>query len=256
MVWKKVRKNGLTFLTFEGWKGVSCFVSTRHGGVSPPPYESLNLGMSSGDHREKVLKNRERFYEAFGINPSNVIIPQQIHGKEVLSFQSPFTSHQSPICDGLLTHTPDLILGVTIADCLAIFLFDPRKNVIGILHAGWRGVLNGIAGEAIQKMMREFGSKPEDCEILLSPSIGPCCYEVGEEVVEGFRNVGAIHELPLQERNGKVYLDLGEATEIQLSKIGVKKIHPSQEERICTSCHTEDFFSYRREGGKTGRMLE
>ncbi|MCH7761445.1 peptidoglycan editing factor PgeF [candidate division TA06 bacterium] len=252
MIWQKEKKNGLTFLRYDGWPGVSCFVSTRIGGVSPPPYESLNMGFSSGDRRENVAQNRDRFYQALGINPSRVIIPGQVHGKEVFSYKSPITNHESPICDGLITQTSGLVLGMTIADCLALFLYDPRKRVVGLLHSGWRGVHQGIVNEALRKMNREFGSEPEDCEVHMSPAIGPCCYEVGEEVIQSFHKVAPE---ALEKRDSRVFLNLGKAVEIQLLKEGIKKINPPEADRICTACREKEFFSYRRERGMTGRMV-
>jgi YfiH family protein len=297
-IWKKVNKNGLTFLSFEGWEGVSCCISTRIGGVSPSPYASLNLGLSSGDNQENVLKNRTKLYEALGVDSSSVIIPGQVHGNEIRivnselrimnsefadqridstsqtvvkeegsdlssgldpatrlpSIESPFTNHQSPICDGLLTQEPGLVLGITVADCLAIFIFDSRKKAIGILHAGWRGIEKGITREAIRKMNENFGTDPENCEILLSPSIGSCCYEVKEDVYEPItRSLGGTNAL--EKRNGKVFLDLCKAAIVQMEKEGVKNIHLQQNDLNCTSCHVEDYFSYRKETGKTGRML-
>ena len=270
MIWQKEKKNGLTFLRYDGWQGVSCIVSTRIGGVSPPPYESLNMGFSSGDRRENVAQNRDRFYQALGIDPSKILIPGQVHGKEVLSFQLPIrnpaptrdgANHEplpykgrgeSPICDGLITQTSGLVLGMTIADCLALFLYDPRKRVVGLLHSGWRGVHQGIVNEALRKMNREFRSEPEDCEVHMSPAIGPCCYEVGEEVIQSFHKVAPE---ALEKRDSRVFLNLGKAMEIQLLKEGIKKINPPEADRICTACQEKEFFSYRRERGMTGRMV-
>jgi YfiH family protein len=257
-IWKKAKKNGITLLSYDEWKGVSCYFSTRIGGVSPSPYESLNLGLSSGDIQENVLENRIRFYETLGIDSTRVIIPGQVHGNEVRIVNSELgimnSEFKIPKCDGLLTQESGLVLGVTVADCLAVCLYDPRKNVIGILHAGWRGIAKGIVREAMRKMNENYGTIPEDCEILLSPSIGSCCYEVKEDVYEPItESLGGT--FALEKRNGKVFLDLSNAAKVQLEKEGVKNIHLQQNDLSCTSCLVEDYFSYRKEGKKTGRML-
>ena len=149
--------------------------------------------------------------------------------------------------DALLSGEAGVLLGVRTADCLPLLLLDPRAKVVAAVHAGWRGSAKQIGAKAVEKLREEFGTRPEDIEVLIGPGIGPCCYEVGAEVAAHFE--GAVNR-----REGRVYLDLEAANKTQFRDAGVpeEQIHAAE---MCTGCLSERFYSYRREGVQAGRML-
>ena len=215
--------------------------STRCGGISPPPYESLNLGTGSGDHPDWVEKNRDRFYRAMAIAGGRAAIPGQVHGNRVARVTEPGRIEHT---DGLVTDTRGIALIVQIADCLPIFLFDPVHEAVGIVHAGWRGSVLGIASSAVTMMETHFGCRPEHVRAFIGPSIGPCCYRVQSDIARQFAS----------EYVTRGTLDLWRCNADQLIEAG---LHANAVEvsRICTSCNSDWFFSHRASGGCTGRMM-
>jgi len=215
--------------------------STRKGGVSPAPCDSLNLGLNTDDAVDRVRQNRRRFFTAVQQDEDGTVIPVQVHGDRVRAVESPGSV---PDTDAVVTDRTGLVLSVQVADCLSIFLLDPVKPAIGLIHAGWRGTAKSIARKTVQKLCDAFGGNPRDILAFIGPSIGPCCYVVGEATATSFDAKYLI--------NGK--LDLWQGNEDQLVDAGLKKeniVHS----RICTACHPEWFYSHRKSGGKTGRML-
>jgi len=200
--------------------------STRRGGVSLPPYDTLNLGSQTGDDEKCVKDNRKRTYHAIGVMEKQLAVPQQIHNDHILAVQD---SGVYPETDGLLTNKPNLFLTVQVADCLPLFYYDPVSGAIGLIHAGWRGSLKGIGAKAVFMMQKKYNSPPEKLRVFIGPGIGPCCYSVGFEVKKYFPS--------RYFKNDK--LDLWQLNVDQLLDAGV----------------TEWFFSHRASGGKTGRMM-
>ena len=153
--------------------------------------------------------------------------------------------------DALITNEPGIPLLLRYADCVPILFYDPTHRAIGVAHAGWRGTVLKIAAKTAQKMVEAFGTRPRDLIACIAPSIGPCCYEVGDEVIarvrESFDNA---NELVIS-TNGHIHFDLWQANALQLSQVGVKHIEIAQ---LCTAHHTDDFFSYRAENKVTGRF--
>ena len=236
-------------------------VSGRLGGVSEGHLRSLNLSLVVNDRREAVLENRRRLAEALAIPPGRLLKPRQVHGVDCLVVGSAETAAGLPgledsplVADCLLTAEPDLYLFMTFADCVPVLLHDPTRGVVGLAHAGWKGTLAGIAQRAVLVAREAFGSRPEDLLVGIGPSIGPCCYEVGEEVAEAARRAfpkGA--DLLARVAGGSVHLDLWRANALQLEAVGV----PAANIEIagtCSACNVDRFFSHRREAGKTGRM--
>lgn len=215
--------------------------STRLGGVSSPPYDTLNLGNGTEDKKELVSQNRTRFFHSLGIDPSRCVFPGQIHGDHV---QTVTRAGACPDTDAVLTREPGLVLTIQTADCLPVYLIDPIQMVVGLVHAGWRGSRAGIVSKTVRQMMRDFGSAPTDIQVFIGPSIGPCCYEVDQNVSGQFDP----HYL------SGTWLDLWQYTEDQIQKVGIhrKKIYRAN---LCTRCHTNWFFSHRASQGKTGRMI-
>ena len=177
--------------------------STRQGGHSAPPCAGLNLGFTDGDQRQRVERNRETFLEQIGAQGYPLASVRQIHSSHTLmvargeqgriEYRFPgvaaalSTSTEAPAADGLATAEPGILLGVRVADCLPILLVDPQERVVAAVHAGWRGALERIIEKAVGDMRRVFGSDPQRIVAALGPSIRPCCFAVGEEVVDAFR---------------------------------------------------------------------
>ncbi len=208
---------------------IRIFVSDRQKGVSSPPYESLNIALHVGDDPKRVHVNREILKKEAGIEAIQFM--EQIHSDEIVTIESLI---HSPKCDGLITTTPNLALAVMSADCYGVLLFG--DGVIAALHAGRRGAMKRIVSKALVRM-RELGAK--NTSAFLSPGIGVCCYEVGQEIIT---------KTERRYVKGK-RIDIKKMIYDQLREGGVEYI---QDMDICTCC-THDYFSYRREG-VTGRF--
>jgi YfiH family protein len=216
-------------------------ISTRKGGVSSPPYDTLNLGKRTDDTSTNVEENRRRFYSAMAVSSRYIAIPRQVHSNAVA-----YVSHPGifPETDGLVTDVPGIALVVQVADCLPIFLYDTRKKAIGLVHAGWKGMTRFIVRKAVEEMVRRFHTHTQDLRVYFGPSIGPCCYEVQDNV--------ASHFLKKYVPDGK--LNLWTCAEDQLVETGVQK-EKIEKSGLCTVCLNEWFFSHRASGGKAGRMM-
>ena len=154
--------------------------------------------------------------------------------------------------DGLITQRPDLPLVMAFADCVPVMLFDPVRSVVGIAHAGWRGLVRGVCQAAIRRMVSTYGCQPMDIRAGIGPAIGVCCYEVGSEVVEEFRDsVGDNQDFYRENSRGSYHLDLEAASQVALRQAGVTQIETAS---LCTACNVDEFFSHRREAGRTGRF--
>ena len=249
--------------------------STRPGGVSELSGEKvLNLGFAEWDTKENVLENRRRFQSALGADRLALAALSQIHSDVVHHFDAPPVAHCRG--DASTTNRPGVLLAVQTADCVPILLVDPKNRAIAAVHAGWRGTLQRIVTKAIGKMQMQFRTKPGNLLAVIGPSIGGCCYEVDTEIASEFRSQFAtasdwFDELrtgdepnPLQWLNmappghqpppKNVLLDLRKANRAQLMGIGLPagNIFVSD---LCTACRRDLFFSYRKEGGVTGRLI-
>jgi polyphenol oxidase len=234
-------RDGLRWLEAELPGGRAAF-STRVGGVSGPPYESLNLAILTGDRCEDVRVNRHRLATALGLEPSRVLIGRQVHGAEIQPHDGPQAPSffadpgvaTPPEIDGHYTRRERLAPLVFVADCLPVALAGPGG--VAVVHCGWRGLAGGIV---------ERGARAVDATAAaVGPGIGRCCYEVGDEVLERFAALGeGVAE-------GRM-LDLAEVARRLLSRAGVERVEISE---LCTSCDPELFFSARRDGSRTGRQ--
>lgn len=211
-------------------------VFLRRGGISLPPFASLNVGGGTGDDDKVIDANREKVRLIAGAK--ELISSRQAHGKNVLNIPS-----SSPLletnCDGLMTKEAGLGLLIKHADCQAAIFCDPNSGAIANVHAGWRGNVQKIYRETVEKMREFFGSKPEDLLVGIGPSLGPCCAE--------FKNFK--EELPdyfLQFQIKPFHFDLWQAATEELKEAGVLESH-IEVAKICTRCHPEDYFSYRGE---------
>lgn len=228
------------------------FFTTRVGGVSSPPFDTLNLGFSSQDDPAKVIANRKRVEKRFGLELRSLAI--QVHGGEVLVLKSknalPDLDH-IPEADAILSNIPGQAIPIFFADCVPIFVWDPVRNTGGVIHAGWRSTVKDIGPRSVETLESEFGSRSENLLVALGPSIGPCCFEVGSDVARMFEEKFGNEVVSLKgDRN---FVDLWEANRRALELKGVNALH-MELARECTSCIRDRYFSYRRDKGKTGRM--
>jgi YfiH family protein len=263
MIEKKI--DSLHILFFEillKYKEIKHFVSTRTGGFSGPPFDSLNLGLHVEDDPANVLKNRKRLAATMRIPLNELTIARQIHSGNVTIISKELrgkgcANHEEAInaTDAMVTDVADICLMVLVADCVPILFFDPVRRAIGVAHAGWKGTLQFVARNIVLAMEKAFGSSPQDIIVGIGPSIGPCCYKVGLEIISRVEN--SFHTkkeyIVNESKDGEGYFDLWEANLRQLLHAGIKRenIEIAME---CT-CHNPDlFFSYRQQKGDTGRF--
>lgn len=249
------RYGNLPVLELSSWRecgNVRAVFTCRLGGVSQGAYWALNLGHGVGDAPEAVHRNRRLFWESVGVLPGSIVSSSQVHGDKVLAVSKRAGGNWGP-ADGLVTAETGTYLVGYYADCTPVFLFDPKKRAVGLVHAGWRGTVLRISSSAVEVMGKEFGSKPGDLKAVIGPSIGVCCYEVGEEVVVKFKEVYEKEAQAVKRDGSRFYLDLKRANFYDLASAGVLagNIYVSD---LCTSCLKELFYSYRRDKGVTGRM--
>jgi polyphenol oxidase len=228
-------------------------IFTRHGGVSPIPWNSLNHGGTVGDNRSNVVENRKLVFDALNRKVESVFDVWQVHGVNVICSDSPRplnAPHQK--ADAILTNRPEITLFMRFADCVPIIFYDPILRVIGVAHAGWQGTVNKIVIETIKTMQSCYGSDPVDILAGIGPSISVERYPVGIEVIDQVeKSFGQDATGLLKRYNGNVHFDLWEANRLLLEQSGVKNIQVSG---VCTAGNTDDWFSHRAEKGKTGRF--
>ncbi len=182
---KQFRRNDIPFFEFESLNGngrIQHAIFTRQGGVSPAPFESLNLSVSVPDEKERVYANRRRAYGLYGRDTDTVVHAHLVHGHDVARVTQANNGAWMPRVDGIITNQPGCALTMNYADCAPIFLYDPVQQAIGLGHAGWQGAVKDLPGAMVRAMQQEFGSRPADLIAGIGPCIGPCCYEVGEPV--------------------------------------------------------------------------
>jgi hypothetical protein len=220
----------------------------RTGGVSPGRRASLNLGYRWGDEVENVDENRRRVAALAGFDLARLVVTKHVHGTAVWRVGEPLPEPAE--FDGLVSAEPGTVLGAFAADCIPMVLADPEAGVCGAAHAGWRGTVAGIAANVVARM-RELGARAEAIRVVLGPSIGPCCFEVGDEVVGAFE--AALPGTPALVVSGprKRHIDLRVATRVLLRRAGVAAAH-IDDGPPCTKCEPERFFSYRRDGRDGG----
>lgn len=232
-------RDGVRWLEAE-LPGARAAFSTRPGGVSEPPYRSLNLAIKTGDEPGRVVDNRRLLAAALGIAPENVVMGRQVHGAELHTHTGPqdpavyAEAVPSPLeVDAHATAEPGLVPFVMTADCLPIALAGPGG--VAMAHGGWRGLAGGIVAKAAEAVGATAAA--------IGPGIGPCCYEVGEEVLEAFGDLEGVAE-------GRM-LDLTAVAARLLERAGVTDVDTIE---LCTSCHPELLYSHRRDGERTGRQ--
>ncbi len=230
---------------------------TRWGGISTGRLANLNFGQHLGDREENLKTNGNRLCSAFDI-PDNLTTVRQVHGDRILLIDKTFNQikQNTPLeYDGIITAIPELPIGIKTADCLPLLLVDTKKLVIGAIHAGWRGTAISIASKAIKIFFDTFASNPHDILAVLGPAIGPCCYEVDDELFSHFDQTEEVESCFSKIGNkGKWMFNLSAANISQLLQSGIPKKNIFLSD-ICTACTGKLFFSHRAEGGDTGRQL-
>jgi len=246
--------NGVRYFQFEKFpNSIAHAVFTRQGGVSPAPWDSLNVGGTVGDDVERVRGNRARLFTTLNRPLDSSFDVWLVHSADVAYADAPRDpSAESIQADIILTDKPNVTLYMRFADCVPVLFHDPQKGVVGISHAGWLGTVRGVSTATVRAMQAKYGCKPEDIMAAIGPSIGPDHYEIGHDVMMQVQSVFEDDARRLlHTRKGHTYLDLWMANSIQLQKAGVEQIEVAE---ICTACHLEDWFSHRAEKGKTGRF--
>lgn len=232
--------------------------TTRNGGVSRPPHNSLNLGFNTDDPKHNVEGNRSTVARAFGIAPHLLLTVRQVHGTDLLVIDEPnpdLSHFLSVECDAILTDQPGIMIGILVADCYPVLLFDPQRRAAAVVHVGWRGAAAGIIGKVAGAMESHFGSRPSQLLAAVGPGIGAHRYEVDRPVRDAFRQGAGHWEAISQEvALGKWLLDLRQSCLLQLADAGFDPANIQAAEQD-TCCHRELFFSYRRDQGATGRQM-
>lgn len=255
--------NGVQFDTADGltaFGGIRHAFSTRLGGVSPTPFDSLNFSETLGDSTENVLENYRRLGAAAELNMSRAVGCRQIHGGSVRMIRDEdagkILHDQRPYdADGMLTDVPYLPLVVFSADCCTILLYDPTCRCVGAVHAGWRGTANGIALRALVAMMSIYGADPMTIHAAIGPSIGPCCFETDSDVPDAIREeLSESADRFIVKSGSKYHVDLKNINRLWLLRGGLDprnvEVHPD-----CTACHGERFWSHRRMGTARGSQI-
>ncbi len=266
LLFSKVGLEHIPIIRFPGlsqYGEILHFITTRHGGYSEKPFCSLNLATHVGDRAEHVLKNRDRLARSFDITKENFFYAQQEHSDKVFLIKDCESFHCNnnlagtipPISDALITDYKGVCLLIFVADCVPILLFDCRKKVIGLVHAGWKGTVNLISQKTVQLMQLHYECRVEDIICAIGPSIGPCCYEVGNEVIDKVRESfpEGLNLIYSPICSNKYFFDLWQANKMQLLCCGILEEH-IEIASLCTSCHSDLFFSSRKEHKHTGRF--
>ncbi len=228
------------------------YVFKRQGGASTGAYDSLNVGMDSGDETSAIAANRKLITLKMGMKP--LVFLNQVHGDEIKVLKKEDNDLSDVFepgkelytADGIITDMEEVFLVIQVADCQSIMLYDPQKRVIANIHSGWRGSIKNIAGKCVEKMTDAFGCNPDNILAGIAPSLGPCCAEFKNYTQEIPENLWQY------KADDKPYFDFWQMSMDQLLDKGIKKEN-IENMNICTQCNTQDFYSYRGEK-TTGRF--
>lgn len=232
---------------FKSHSNLIAAESTRHGGVSPTPFASLNLGINTNDDPANVEENRRRFFRRIGVDTFGFAQSHQVHGTNVMTVTE---AGRFDGYDALITNRPGLLLGVTVADCVPILIYDAKHQAVAAIHAGWRGTVGGIVTKTLAAMQQQFGTTGPHCYAYVGTCIDETTFEVGEEVASQF----APEFVRTNPQSRKTCADLKAANVKLLIGFGV----PTAQIDVSvfsTVLNNDNYFSYRVEAGRTGRML-
>lgn len=256
--------NGVSHLTFNALSSLE-FVhhafSTRIGGVSKGEFSTMNLSFGRGDSDENIIENYRIFCKSAGFDIKTLVASAQDHNAYIAAVTSKdvgngiFIKQKFKSIDALITNEKGVTLVTYYADCTPVYLIDPVKKCIGLVHAGWRGTAKGIAKNAVLRMAEEYGSDPADVIAAVGPCIMDCCYEVSQECLDEFEKSGMLctHTIAKETAGGKYMLNLPLANKQVLLSAGLhfENIHLSD---VCTCCNSSLLFSHRATGGRRGGM--
>ncbi|MBR5329095.1 MAG: peptidoglycan editing factor PgeF [Firmicutes bacterium] len=260
-MWEKREKNGLIYYTLPAWEkaGAKVVATTRFGGVSKAPCCGLNLGLHVDDNADDVVENRRLMLDAMGSSAEDFVTLKQVHGKRILKADASyrgrgFASYDDAVddTDGVFTAETHVLMATFYADCLPLAVFHPEKKILGLAHAGWKGTYQNIGGELMAAMRETADFDPEECWCALGAGIGSCCYEVDDSFYQRFCERYDMAEEWFTHKDGAFYFDNVKANIALFMKNGVKKENIEVLD-LCTACHNDMFFSYRKEHGQTGR---
>lgn len=263
MVNHKIYSNLLQFESLSTFDSLLHFSTTIKGGVSRGNYASFNLGIYSGDDLENVSENRDRLALMLDLPSENLIFPYQTHGDSVCIIDKEFIAQNKEEqlqllngVDALITSQVGICIGVGTADCVPILIFDPKNKVLAAIHAGWRGTVKKISSKVVEIMKTKFNSNPSDLKVGIAPSISPDYFEVGDEVVDEFAHAGfLIDDIGYYNfETNKFHVDLWHANELLLSQSGIR-FDNIEVAGLCTYFNAEMFFSARRQGIHSGRLI-
>jgi YfiH family protein len=225
-------------------------LTNRNNGVSEFPYHSNNLALHVGDDEKKVNENRERLFREIGLDLSNFIFMNQVHGTSVERVDS--STSKTLTCDAMVTNCKSKVLMVMVADCVPILFADHQNNVIGVAHAGWKGTVGAIVNNVVNKMMNEYGCQLETIKVWQGPCIQDCCYYVGEDVVQACK-IKKSESKVFRKANGNDYLNMQEYNRQLLMKMGIPEQNITLD-KTCVACNVNEYFSYRADNARTGRF--
>jgi polyphenol oxidase len=226
----------------------------RQDGKSLGAYAGLNVSYRVGDDPKIVSQNVCDMKLAVGIHDGRIITMKQVHGDCLIEVKDTNVKEAGE-ADGMVTRAQNAFLGVLTADCVPMLFLAREQKIVAVVHAGWRGTLNGIAGKTVKFFLENYGVLPSELEVALGPSIDACCYEIGRDVAQPLiEQWDELATSSIEIRDNKTYLHLRNLNEGILHRAGVPQ---SQIFRVgpCTSCAKDDFFSYRREKKQTGRQI-
>ncbi|MDK2806930.1 MAG: purine-nucleoside/S-methyl-5-thioadenosine phosphorylase / adenosine deaminase [Thermoanaerobacterium sp.] len=259
---KRNEIDGVVFYTipaFENTGKVKHLFSTRIGGVSKGQYSSLNLSLTRYDDKEGVYENFRRVCKVLDINYDDMVFSNQVHSDGIRMVTSSdrgknFGSSDIKNADALMTNERGIPIVTFYADCTPLYFLDPVKNAIALAHAGWRGTVKEIGPKTVEAMVNTYGSNKKDIIAAIGPAIGVCCYEVGKDVVDEVSKLDIdLDKVLIDNGNEKWMLNLEMTNYLELIKCGLKDDNITVS-GLCTSCCSDEFYSYRRDKGKTGSM--
>ena len=263
----KIRNaNGCKLVQFHGldrYEHIFHFVTTREGGISEGAYATLNPSRYTDDDPAHIQQNLSRLAQAIHLQPTQILLPHQVHQDRILDITPAFLSQsqssqlaQLEGIDALLTAVPHVCVAISTADCVPVLLYAPDRQVVAAVHAGWRGTVLRIAQRCVEQMQQQYQCDPARLQAAIGPSISQAAFEVGEEVVEAFREAGfELSSLMYRHPDSqKAHIDLWKANQLQLLEAGLQPAH-IEIAGICTYQQVDQFFSARRLGIRSGRIL-
>lgn len=255
---KKSLKPQLTYYNIA--EGITAFSSTRHGGVSQGNHGEFNVNLYCGDDPDDIAQNRKALCQLLKIKDDRLVMPHQVHTTGIAQIGNTFFRLSDEVrrqvlegIDALMTNLSGVCIGVSTADCIPIILYDSEHHAAAVVHSGWRGTVANIAGVAVTSMQMAYHTRPEVLQAVIGPGISLENFEVGDEVYEEF----AAASYPMDQiarRYEKWHIDLWECCRLQLEDVGLKSEN-IQTSGICTYDHSDDYFSARKLGTDSGRIL-